>query len=247
MTSHADPASSMSDSESQMHLKFMGEAVTMAQLALENSETPVGCVLVYQEQVIGRGMNDTNRSFNGTRHAEFMAINQVLTQAQLSNENANCMNGSKLEANHIEGNGNVNDQILNKRKYSPEILSQCTLYVTVEPCIMCASLLRQVGIQRVFFGAWNDKFGGTGSVLHIHKRNGAVTKEIEIGMDRNYDFEVSGGWMREEAILLLRRFYVQENNRAPEPRDKGKRVINLVVEKIETVECSIERPPNMSC
>ncbi|CCU76704.1 tRNA-specific adenosine deaminase 2 [Blumeria hordei DH14] len=224
----------------------MGEAVTMAQLALENSETPVGCVLVYQEQVIGRGMNDTNRSFNGTRHAEFMAINQVLTQAQLSNENANCMNGSKLEANHIEGNGNVNDQILNKRKYSPEILSQCTLYVTVEPCIMCASLLRQVGIQRVFFGAWNDKFGGTGSVLHIHKRNGAVTKEIEIGMDRNYDFEVSGGWMREEAILLLRRFYVQENNRAPEPRDKGKRVINLVVEKIETVECSIERPPNLS-
>ena len=45
-----------------------------------------------------------------------------------------------------------------------------TLYVTIEPCIMCASALRQIGIQRVVFGAGNERFGGNGSVLPVHAR-----------------------------------------------------------------------------
>ena len=49
-----------------------------------------------------------------------------------------------------------------------QILRESTLYVTVEPCIMCASLLRQLGIRKVYFGAVNDKFGGTGGVFSIH-------------------------------------------------------------------------------
>ena len=43
------------------------------------------------------------------------------------------------------------------------------LYVTVEPCIMCAAALRQVGVKQVYFGAGNDKFGGNGTVLEINK------------------------------------------------------------------------------
>jgi tRNA-specific adenosine deaminase 2 len=43
---------------------------------------------------------------------------------------------------------------------------------------------------------------------------------------------VSGGWLREDAIVLLRRFYVQENERAPEPRSKGDRVLKLEVEPL---------------
>jgi tRNA-specific adenosine deaminase 2 len=147
-------------------------------------------------------MNATNRSYNGTRHAEFIAINSILSSVT--------------------------------PKYSPDILQECDLYVTVEPCIMCASLLRQFGIRKVFFGAGNDKFGGTGGVLSIHRGNGVVDEEEGEGEEGRgeADYEVSGGWLREEAIVLLRRFYVQENERAPEPRSKGDRVLKLEVEPL---------------
>jgi tRNA-specific adenosine deaminase 2 len=49
-------------------------------------------------------------------------------------------------------------------------LTDTTLYVTVEPCIMCASALRQMGIKRVFYGCANERFGGCGSVLGVNKR-----------------------------------------------------------------------------
>lgn len=51
-----------------------------------------------------------------------------------------------------------------------DIVASCDLYVTVEPCVMCASALRQLGIRRVFFGCANDRFGGCGSVLWINQR-----------------------------------------------------------------------------
>lgn len=47
-------------------------------------------------------------------------------------------------------------------------LQDVTLYVTVEPCVMCASALRQVGIGKVFYGAGNERFGGCGSVLDVN-------------------------------------------------------------------------------
>lgn len=47
-------------------------------------------------------------------------------------------------------------------------LQETDLYVTVEPCIMCASALRQYKIRKVYFGCANDRFGGTGGVLTIH-------------------------------------------------------------------------------
>ncbi|CRK22983.1 hypothetical protein BN1723_018033, partial [Verticillium longisporum] len=48
------------------------------------------------------------------------------------------------------------------------IIRESVLYVTVEPCVMCAGLLRQLGIRKVYFGAVNDKFGGAGGVFSIH-------------------------------------------------------------------------------
>jgi tRNA(Arg) A34 adenosine deaminase TadA len=48
------------------------------------------------------------------------------------------------------------------------IFSETDVYVTVEPCIMCASALRQYGIRDVYYGCSNDRFGGTGGVLSIH-------------------------------------------------------------------------------
>lgn len=45
------------------------------------------------------------------------------------------------------------------------------LYVTVEPCVMCASALMQYQIQAVYFGCGNERFGGTGSVLSLHSES----------------------------------------------------------------------------
>jgi len=48
------------------------------------------------------------------------------------------------------------------------IFRDTDLYVTVEPCIMCASALRQLRIRAVYYGCSNDRFGGTGGVFSIH-------------------------------------------------------------------------------
>jgi tRNA-specific adenosine deaminase 2 len=147
-------------------------------MALKTDETPVGCVLVHENKIVARGMNATNRTLNGTRHAEFMAISSLLTGT-----------GSQKPGEPA-------------RAFVQSDLRGMILYVTIEPCVMCASLLRQYGIKKVYFGAANERFGGTGGVFRINDC---------AGEERGY--EVSGGWLREEAILLLRRFYVQENEK----------------------------------
>ncbi|KAK5081734.1 tRNA(adenine34) deaminase [Lithohypha guttulata] len=164
------------------HQGFMQQAIDVAEQALAEGETPVACVLVLDSQVVARGMNDTNRSLNGTRHAEFLAINEFLS------------------------------------KYAITKLAETDLYVTVEPCIMCASALRQYGIRTVYFGCGNERFGGNGSVLSIHSDN---------SLDPPYPSY--GGLYRKEAIMLLRRFYIQENGNAPNPRAKGNRELNVIV------------------
>lgn len=176
-------------------------------------------------------MNATNRTYNGTRHAEFIAINDILTIP------ATPVPDESLESEKDEGSGKANEGNVGGagRKYSPEILKECDLYVTIEPCIMCASLLRQFGVRKVYFGGSNEKFGGTGGVLNVHRSNGAMEEELgEEGREerKKDDYEVSGGWLREEAIVMLRRFYVQENGRAPEPRNKKERVLKLEVEPV---------------
>ena len=50
----------------------------------------------------------------------------------------------------------------------PAPFSSITLYVTVEPCVMCASALRQIGIGKVVYGCGNDRFGGCGSVIDVN-------------------------------------------------------------------------------
>ncbi|KAF2473192.1 cytidine deaminase-like protein [Lindgomyces ingoldianus] len=168
------------------HERFMREAIDMAELALRSDETPVGCIFVHNSAIIGRGMNATNRTLNGTRHAEFIALAQIL------------------------------------ENYPISILKETDLYVTVEPCVMCASVLRQYGIRAVYFGCWNERFGGTGGVLNIHS---------DPSVDKPYP--VYGGIFREEAILLLRKFYIQENEKAPEPTKKRTRELKTDILPME--------------
>ena len=60
----------------------------------------------------------------------------------------------------------VIDRIIAKGQL--ELLKNCDLFVTCEPCIMCAAALRILGIKRVFYGCSNPRFGGNGSVESVH-------------------------------------------------------------------------------
>ena len=108
-------------------------------------------------------------------------------------------------------------------RHHPDILHNTDLYVTVEPCIMCASALRQYGIRCVYYGCGNDRFGGNGSVLPVNSDKG-----LEEG------YPSYGGIFRKEAIMLLRRFYIQENDKAPNPMAKKSRELKLTVQPLPT-------------
>ncbi|KAI8888764.1 cytidine deaminase-like protein [Backusella circina FSU 941] len=167
----------------------MNEALKVAQEAYEHLEVPVGCVFVLDnKEIIARGRNKPNETYNATRHAEIEAIDDILKQ------------------------------------HDKTIFDKVDLYVTVEPCVMCASALRQIGIRHVYFGCGNDKFGGNGSVFDINSDNRLVTSE-----SKNYPSE--GGYFYEEAIILLRRFYVRENKHAPVPKKKPNRVLKTEITK----------------
>ncbi|KAI1370741.1 cytidine deaminase-like protein [Hypoxylon crocopeplum] len=249
--------------EREYHLTFMREALAMGDLALSTNETPVGCVLVYRGRIIAKGMNATNNTRNGTRHAEFMAVSALLSRkvtGSVEKVNADpalddaCWEDADPKDGHLYPYG---------QKFHPApvvnraIISECVLYVTVEPCVMCASLLRQMGIKKVYFGAVNDKFGGTGGVFKIHMNSKPVARPVSRPYQNGYGpqdierivkgkatpaprekddgdggnvepgYPVEGGYLRDDAVSLLRRFYVQENGRAPQPRKKEGRAARL--------------------
>jgi len=161
-----------------------------AKEALAASEVPVGCVFVRGDKAIARARNRTNELRNATRHAELEAIDAILADPALTPPSL--------------------------RASGAYPLADTTLYVTVEPCIMCASALRQMGIKRVFYGCANERFGGCGSVLGVNK---------SLTHPKHPPFDATDGYCREEAIMILRRFYVTENTNAPTPRSKTNRVL----------------------
>lgn len=119
-------------------LKWMEHALQLARDALKNGEVPVGCILVYDGRVVSSGGNVTNETRNATRHAELIAIDQVYQWC------------------------------IETQKSPMDVFPFCSLYVTVEPCIMCAGALRLVGVRRVVYGCSNERFGGCGSVLNVN-------------------------------------------------------------------------------
>ncbi|KAG0256600.1 tRNA(adenine34) deaminase [Actinomortierella ambigua] len=124
----------------------MRQAMQLAEEAHEAAEVPVGCVFVHTptNKVIGSGRNRTNETLNGTRHAEFEGIDEIIQSVFFQEE--------------VKRRGGVD-----------KFWADVTLYVTIEPCVMCASALRQLGIKEVYFGAGNDRFGGNGSVFTVHQ------------------------------------------------------------------------------
>ena len=80
-------------------------------------------------------------------------------------------------------------------------LCGCTLYVTLEPCPMCAGAVINSRIDRVVFGAFDKRFGAMGSVCELHK------------MPFNHFPEVVGGVCEEECLSLLREFFKKLRNK----------------------------------
>ena len=105
--------------------RCMQLALAEAQRAYDMGEIPVGCVIVANGQIVGRGHNLTETLQDVTAHAEMQAITAA--------------------TNNLGG------------KY----LTQCTLYVTLEPCVMCAGAIGWAQIPRLVYGAEDDKRGFT--------------------------------------------------------------------------------------
>ena len=103
--------------------KYMRMALAEAKVALAMDEIPIGCVVVCDDRVIGRGHNLTERLHDVTAHAEMQAITAA----------SETLGGKYLE--------------------------RCSLYVTVEPCVMCAGAIAWSQLGRLVYGAEDEKRG----------------------------------------------------------------------------------------
>ena len=81
-------------------------------------------------------------------------------------------------------------------------LSDCTVYVTLEPCIMCAGLMHQARVRRCVFGASDPKAGALGSLYQINE-----------DARLNHTFEVTGGVLADECAELLRTFFARKRKK----------------------------------
>jgi len=133
-----------------------------AEEAFTAKEIPVGCVLVHDGRIIAKGRNRTNEGRNATLHAEFDALRHLLPSRSH-------VTTPQLTRPFTPQTGIVETvESESGRKIWETPLKGVVLYVTVEPCIMCAAAMRQVGIEKVVYGCGNDRFGGTGGVQSIH-------------------------------------------------------------------------------
>lgn len=136
-------------------------------------------------RVVSRGRNKTNVTRNGTRHAEFVAIDQLVD----------------------DYNGDV----------QAAAFHACDLYVTCEPCIMCAGALSLLNIRSVVYGCPNDKFGGNGSVVPVHEMGCGRCRHNNTMDDGNDCGSIGGkyvsrgGLFGDKAIKLLQDFYIAGN------------------------------------
>jgi len=117
------------------HELYMRQALALAQEAAAAGEVPVGCVIVHEGKIIGRGRNRREEKQAVYSHAEMEAM---------------------AEANAALGSWRLED---------------CSLYVTLEPCPMCAGAIINARIPRVYFGARDREMGACGGVLNLFMEN----------------------------------------------------------------------------
>eukprot|EP00929_Paragymnodinium_shiwhaense_P122152 TRINITY_DN94767_c0_g1_i1.p1 TRINITY_DN94767_c0_g1~~TRINITY_DN94767_c0_g1_i1.p1 ORF type:complete len:238 (+),score=38.01 TRINITY_DN94767_c0_g1_i1:96-716(+) len=104
------------------------------------------------------------------------------------------------------------------REHGREAFSRCTLYVTLEPCLMCAGALQLLGVRDVVFGAPNTRFGGCGGVFSVHEITAAETVDADAPRAALAGFACRGNVLGDEAVELLRDFYATGNPGAPDEK-----------------------------
>ncbi len=161
-----DSEMGMKKSELSVHEHFMREALKEAGRAFEKDEVPVGAVVVYRKQIIGRAHNQTEVLRDPTAHAEMIAITQAAETLSA---------GKKDHRGSLEG---------------------AAIYVTKEPCPMCAGAMVLSKAKEIIFGVSDPKAGACGSLFNI------------VGDDRlNHRLSVRSGVLAEDARAFLQEFF----------------------------------------
>lgn len=154
--------------------RYMRLALAQAKKAYKLGEVPIGCVIVYEGRIIGRGYNRRNTDKNTLCHAELAAIRKA----------SRIMGDWRLEG--------------------------CTMYVTLEPCQMCAGACVQARIDRVVIGCMSPKSGCAGSVINL------------LQMDEfNHKVEITEGVLEEECSSILTDFFEQLRIRNRQEREQN--------------------------
>jgi tRNA(adenine34) deaminase len=151
-----------------IHEQYMRKAVEQAKIAEENGDVPIGTVIVYRDQIIGKAYNQREQLKDPTAHAEIIALTQA---------------AAYLQSWRLTG---------------------CTMYVTLEPCPMCAGALVLARIDRLVYGCDDPKAGACGSLYDI-------VRDERL----NHRLEVTSGILAEECSKLLQEFFQHrriENN-----------------------------------
>lgn len=138
---------------------FMKEALVLARQAADAGEVPVGCVIVRNGEIVGRGRNRREGDKSALAHAELEAIDDAC------------------------------------RRLGGWRLWECTLYVTLEPCPMCAGAIVNARIPRVVYGASDAKCGAVQSVCSL------------FDMKFNHHPAVESGVLEAECAALLTEFF----------------------------------------
>ena len=137
----------------------MKEALALAREAAEDGEVPIGCVIVKDGEIVGRGRNTREKGKNALHHAEILAIDDA------------CKNLGGWR------------------------IPNSTLYVTLEPCPMCAGAIINARIDRVCFGAYDPKAGSCGSVTDL------------FALPYNHKPELTVGVLEDECAQILKEFF----------------------------------------
>ncbi|HEY6779845.1 MAG TPA: tRNA adenosine(34) deaminase TadA [Thermoleophilaceae bacterium] len=139
---------------------FMRLALREAERALEHEDVPIGCVIVYEGEVLAAARNERELRGDPTAHAELLALREA--------------------ASKVDG----------------WRLLDTVLYVTLEPCAMCAGAIVLARVPRVIYAAPDPKAGMAGSVLD-------VLAEPRL----NHRPQVASGLLATESAALLRAFF----------------------------------------
>ena len=139
--------------------KYMRAAIREAKKAYALGEVPIGCVIVFEGKIIGRGYNRRIADKNVLSHAEINAIKKAC---------------KKMGDWRLEG---------------------CTMYITLEPCPMCAGAIVNARIPAVYYGAKADKAGCCGSVLNLFEER------------FNHHPRIYGRVLEAECAALLQEFF----------------------------------------